>query len=187
MLIDINPFIEKSRHLMEHSIEHLQHELHRLRTGKANTDLLEGLLVEYYGHPTILSQVATISTADARTLTIQPWEKNMLGPIEKAIFEANLGITPQNDGQIIRISVPPLTEERRKELVKKAKHVGEESKVGARNARRDAIEHIKKAIKDGLPEDEGKRKESEVDDMTKRFIEKIEKLVDAKEKEIMTV
>ncbi len=186
-MTDINPFIEKAHHLMEHSLEHLQHELHKLRTGKANADMLEGLLVEYYGHPTLLTQVSTVSTADARTLTIQPWEKQMLGPIEKAIFEANLGVTPQNDGQIIRISVPPLTEERRRELVKKAKHIGEESKVGVRNARRDAIEHIKKAIKDGLPEDTGKRKESEIEDMTKKYIEKIDKIVETKEKEIMTV
>lgn len=187
MQVDVNQFVVSAQNAMEHAIEHLQHELAKLRTGKASSSMIEELHVEYYGHPTLLSQVANLSTADARTIVIQPWEKNMLGPIEKAIFEANLGITPQNDGQVIRLNVPPLTEDRRKELVKKSKHIGEETKVGIRNARRDAMEHIKKAVKDGVPEDIGKRKEAEVDELTRRYSEKCDKIVEAKDKEILTV
>jgi ribosome recycling factor len=137
-LAEIDLIFEMAEDAMTHAMNHLQHELIKIRTGKANTDLISGMMVSYYGAPTPLSQVANISTADARTIVIQPWEKNMLGTIEKAIFEAALGITPQNDGQVIRLSIPPLTEERRRELVKKAKLIGEESKVGIRTARRDA-------------------------------------------------
>jgi ribosome recycling factor len=172
---------------MKSAMEHLSHELVRIRTGKANADLLNAIMVPYYGSPTPLKQVANVSTADARTIVIQPWEKNVLGTIEKALFEAQLGITPQNDGQIIRLSIPPLTEERRREFVKKAKHSGEESKIGIRNARRDAMEEIKKAVKNGLSEDMGKQKEEEMQDLTKLYIEKIDRVVEQKEKEIMTV
>ena len=184
---EIELIFEMAEDGMNHAIEHLHHELLKIRTGRASGDLVEGILVPYYGSPTKISQVANISMADARTIVIQPWEKNMLGPIEKGIFEAALGITPQNDGQIIRLSIPPLTEERRKEFAKKAKHVGEESKVGVRNSRRDAMEELRKAIKNGLAEDIGKKKEEEIQMLTNRFVEKIDKLVEAKEREILTV
>ncbi len=172
---------------MDHAIEHLEHELAKVRTGKASTTMLEGIMAPYYGTPTLISQIANVSTADAKTLVIQPWEKAMLAPIEKAIFEANLGVTPQNDGEVIRIMIPPLTEDRRKDLAKKAKALGEDAKVSIRNTRRDAMEHIKKAIKDGFPEDAGKRKEQEIQDMTNKYSTKVDQLVEAKEKDIMTV
>jgi ribosome recycling factor len=184
---EINLIYEMAEESMQNSIEHLQNELLKIRTGKASGDLVNGILVPYYGSPTKLSQIANISMADARTILIQPWEKNMLSPIEKAIFEAALGITPQNDGQIIRLAIPPLTEERRKELAKKAKHEGENSKVGVRSARRDAMEELKKAIKNGLSEDIGKKKEDDIQALTNRFIDKIDKLIEIKEKDIMTV
>jgi ribosome recycling factor len=172
---------------MEKALDHLNHELLKLRTGKASTNLLQDIQVEYYGAPTSLGQVANVQVSDARTIIVQPWERNMLGPIERAIINSNIGITPANDGEIIRLSIPPLTEERRKDLVKKAKAAGEESKVGVRNARHKGLEHIKKAIKDGLPEDMGKRKETELQDMVNKYVEQVEKVVATKEKEIMTV
>ncbi len=184
---EINLILEVAEDAMTHAINHLQIELVKIRTGKANSDLLSSLMVPYYGSPTPVSQIANISTADARTIVIQPWEKNILGAIEKAIFEAGLGITPQNDGQIIRLSIPPLTEERRREMVKKAKQYGEDSKVGVRSARRDAMEEIKKGVKNGLPEDIGKKTEDDIQNLTNRFVEKIDKMLDIKEKDIMTV
>jgi ribosome recycling factor len=184
---EIDIILEIAEDAMQHAIDHLQHELVKVRTGKANTDLLNGILVNYYGNPSPISQVANISTADARTIVIQPWEKNMLGTIEKAIFEASIGITPQNDGQIIRLSIPPLTEERRKEMVKKARHMGEESKVGIRSARHKGMDEIRKGVKNGLPEDMGKRAEETLQKVTDRFVEKVDKLLEIKEKDIMTV
>jgi len=184
---EIQIITQKAKNSMDHSLDHLQKELSKLRTGKASTTMLEGILVDYYGSPTLLNQVANVATSDARTISIQPWEKKMLSHIEKAIFEANLGVTPQNDGEVIRIIIPPLTEDRRKDLVKQAKHLGEESKVGLRNARRDAMEVFKKAIKDGLSEDIGKRKAEETQKMLNSYVEKIDTIVSAKEKEIMTV
>jgi ribosome recycling factor len=149
--------------------------------------MLEGLTVDYYGSPTVLNQVSNVSVMDARTLTIQPWEKNMLQPIERAIINANLGVTPQNDGNIIRLFMPPLTEERRREFVKRAGGEGEQSRVAIRNMRRDAIEQIKKLQKDGLSEDEAKDAEKEIQDITDRHITLVEKHLQAKEKEIMSV
>lgn len=184
---DVTKTMTDAKAAMDKAIEHLEHELVKLRTGKASTNLLQDIIVEYYGSPTPLGQVANIQVSDARTLVIQPWERNMLGPIERALINANLGITPANDGEVIRLSVPPLTEERRKELVKKAKHAGEESKVGVRNARHKALEHLKKAVKEGLPEDMGKRKETELQDLVNKYVEQVDKIVGAKEKEIMTV
>jgi len=184
---DINLQIEMTEESMNDSIEHLQKELLKLRTGKASTAMFTDLRVEYYGSPTPLNQVANVSTSDSRTIAIQPWEKSMLAPIERAIFEANLGLTPQNDGELIRIMIPPLTEERRKQLVKKAKSLGEDTKVSIRNARRDAMEAIKKGVKDGYPEDAGKRREGEIQDMTNNFGKKVDKLIEAKEKDIMTI
>ena len=184
---DVSKTMADAKAAMEKALEHLDHELLKLRTGKASTTLVQDVQVEYYGHPTPLGQVANIQTSDSRTLIIQPWERNMLGPIERALINANLGMTPSNDGEIIRLMVPPLTEERRKDLVKKAKHAGEESKVGVRTARHKALDHIKKAVKDGLPEDIGKRKENELQELVNKFVEQVEKVVATKEKEIMTV
>lgn len=184
---DISKTLGDAKAHMEKAIEHLEHELLKLRTGKANTALVSDLIVEYYGTPTPLPQVANIQVGDARTIVIQPWERNMLGPIERVLINANLGITPANDGEIIRLAVPPLTEERRKELVKKAKHAAEESRVGVRNARHKALEHVKKAVKEGLPEDLGKRAENDLQDLVNKFVEQVDKIVAAKEKEIMTV
>lgn len=184
---DISKTLAEAKAHMDKALEHLDHELLKLRTGKASTSLLSDLLVEYYGTPTPLPQVANVQVSDARTIIIQPWERNMLGPIERVIINSNIGITPANDGEIIRLSVPPLTEERRKELVKKSKHAAEESKVGVRNARHKALEHIKKAVKEGLPEDMGKRAETDLQDLVNKYVEQVDKIMATKEKEIMTV
>lgn len=184
---EINKAMDDALVSMKKAMEHLDHELAKLRTGKASTAIVQDLQVEYYGTPTPIGQVANVQVADARTIVIQPWEKNMLGPIERVIINSNIGITPANDGEIIRLSIPPLTEERRKDLVKKAKAAGEESKVGIRTARHKALDHIKKAVKDGVPEDFGKRKEAELQEMVNTYVEDVDKVVTAKEKEIMTV
>ena len=184
---DVQAIMAEAEAHMKKALEHLDHELAKVRTGKASTSLVADLMVDYYGSPTPISQVANLQVSDARTIMIQPWERNMVGPIERIIINSNLGITPQNDGECVRLSIPPLTEERRKELVKKAKHVGEESKVGVRNARHKALEHLKKAVKDGLPEDIGKRKETELQNLVNKYVEITESVVSAKEKEIMTV
>jgi ribosome recycling factor len=184
---EINLMMDMTRESMDHAIGHLEKELAKVRTGKATPSMIADILVEYYGSPTKLASVANIASADVRTLTIQPWEKSMIRPIENAIFEANLGVTPQNDGELIRLSFPPLTEERRREMVKKAKGLGEDSKVGIRSARRDAMEEIKKAVKNGYPEDAGKGKEAYVQDLTNKFSEKVDSLLATKEKEIMSI
>lgn len=172
---------------MTKAISHLETELVKVRAGKANPNLVDGLVVDYYGTPTPINQVGNVSVADARTLTIQPWEKNMLQPIERSIIAANIGITPQNDGLMIRLFMPPLTEERRKELVKKAHGEGEQSKVAIRSIRREAMEQIKKLQKNGLSEDLCKDAEKEVQDLTDKYISLVDKHLAAKEKEIMTV
>lgn len=172
---------------MDKALEHLDHELAKLRTGKASVSIVQDLMVDYYGAPTPLAQIANVQVSDARTIIIQPWERNMLGPIERVIINSNIGITPSNDGEVIRLSVPPLTEERRKELVKKAKHAGEESRIGVRNGRHKSLDAIKKAVKEGLPEDVGKRKETELQDLVNKYVEQVDKIIAAKEKEIMTV
>lgn len=172
---------------MNKAISHLEVELVKIRAGRANPNMFDGLVVDYYGTPTPISQVGNISVADARTLTIQPWEKNMLQPIERSIIAANIGVTPQNDGAIIRIFLPPLTEERRKEIVKRVHGEGEHSKVAIRNIRRDAIEHIKKLKKDGLSEDAAKDAEAEIQELTDKNISLVDKHLATKEKEIMSV
>ena len=172
---------------MTKAISHLEAELVKLRAGRANPQMFDGLVVDYYGSPTAIAQVANISVADARTLTIQPWEKNMLQPIERSIIAANIGVTPQNDGSIIRIFLPPLTEERRKEIVKRVQGEGEQSKVAIRNIRREAIEGIKKMQKNGLSEDMATDAEAEVQDITNKFISLVDKHLASKEKEIMSV
>lgn len=178
---------EHAQDAMNKAIGHLEVELVKIRAGKATPGLVDGIHVEYYGNHVPISQVGNVSVADARTLTIQPWEKNMLQPIERAIIAANIGVTPQNDGNIIRLFLPPLTEERRRELVKKSHGEGEQSKVAIRNIRRDAMEHIKKLQKNGLSEDVCKDAEKEMQDNTDKFISLVDKHLAAKEKEIMTV
>jgi ribosome recycling factor len=184
---ELNKIRDHAQDGMNKAISHLETELVKIRAGKATPGILDGIVVDYYGNPTPINQVGNISVADARTLTIQPWEKNMLQPIERAIIAANIGITPQNDGNMIRLFMPPLTEERRKELVKRSHADGEHSKVAIRNIRRDAMEQIKKLQKNGLSEDACKDAEKGIQEMTDRFISLVDKHLAAKEKEIMTV
>ncbi len=172
---------------MEKAISHLETELVKVRAGKATPGIIDGIMVDYYGNPTPINQVGNIAVADARTLTIQPWEKNMLQPIERAIIASNIGINPQNDGNMIRLFLPPLTEERRRELVKRAQGEGEHSKVAIRNIRRDAMEQIKKLQKNGLSEDITKDAEKNMQETTDKFIALVDKHLTTKEKEIMTV
>ena len=178
---------QQAEEKMLHSLHYLEEVLSRIRAGKANVHILDGIKVEYYGSPVPLSNVATISTPDAKTITILPWEKNMLKPIEKAIMNSDVGITPENNGEIIRLGIPPLTEERRKQLVKQSKAEAENAKVGVRNARRDANEGIKKAVKDGAPEDDGDETEESIQKLHDKYIKKVDEVFSAKEKEIMTV
>ena len=173
--------------LMNKAISHLETELIKIRAGKANPTMLDGLMVDYYGSAMPISQVGNITVLDARTLSIQPWEKNMLQPIERSIIAGNIGINPQNDGNSIRLFLPPLTEERRKELVKKCNNEGENGKISIRNIRREAIEQIKKLQKEGVSEDIAKNAEAAIQDITNRFIALIEKHLQAKDKEIMSV
>ena len=187
MTDDLTGILEEATATMKKAMNHFEAELIKIRAGKANPTMLDGIVVDYYGNPTPISQVGNISAMDARTLTIQPWERNMLQPIERAIIAANIGINPQNDGVIIRLFLPPLTEERRKELVKKSNAEGEQAKIAIRNIRRDTIEQIKKLQKDGLSEDAAKDGEKEVQDITNSYISLIEKYLEAKEKEIMSV
>lgn len=172
---------------MKKAISHLESDLTKIRAGKANPSMLDGIVAEYYGSPTPLAQIANITVLDARTISVQPWEKNMIHPIERAIIASNIGINPQNDGNFIRLFLPPLTEERRRELVKKCNGEGENAKVSIRNIRRDAIEQVKKLQKDGLSEDATKDGENVIQDLTNRFIILVEKHLEAKEKEIMVV
>ncbi len=184
---DAQLFVDDANETMQKALEHLESELSKIRAGKASPAMLEGITVDYYGSPTPLNQVSNINNSDARTLVIQPWEKNMLSPIERAILGANIGATPLNDGVILRIVMPPLTEERRKELVKNTKAVAEHSKVAIRNIRRDAIEGLKKLQKDGLSEDVVKDAEADVQALTDKYIGLADKHIEMKEKEIMTV
>ncbi len=173
---------------MEKSIDSLRKEYQKVRTGRASTALLEDIKVVYYDTPTPINQVAAIAVPEARVITIQPWEAKLLPLIEKAILNANIGLTPSNDGKIIRLSMPPLTEERRKEIVKQLKKMAEESKIAVRNIRRDAIESLKKLEKDKkISEDDLKRAEKEVQDVTNGFIAKVDDVLAAKEKEVMEV
>ncbi|SDF67430.1 ribosome recycling factor [Mucilaginibacter pineti] len=172
---------------MDKAIEHADSELNKIRAGKANPSILDDIKVDYYGTPTALSQVGSVNTPDARTIVVQPWEKSLLIPIEKAIKESNLGLNPQNDGIIIRINVPPLTEERRRDLVKRAKGEAETGKVAIRNIRKDANEKIKKLKTEGVSEDEIKVGEAEVQKLTDAYIIRVDQLSEAKEKDIMTV
>jgi len=187
MADDIASLTATTEDNMQKAIGHLEIELTKIRAGKANPQMLDSIVVDYYGSPTPIAQVGNINVMDARTLSIQPWEKNMLQPIERAIIAANIGINPQNDGNTIRLFLPPLTEERRKELVKKCQSEGEHSKVAIRNIRRDAIENIKRLQKNGLSEDAGKDAESGIQHLTDKFISIVDKHLASKEKEIMSV
>lgn len=178
---------EEATEQMSKSIEHLKQVLGKIRAGRANANMLSSVMVDYYGSPTPLSQVGNISTPDARTLTISAWEKSMLDPIAKGVMIANLGLNPQNNGEMIIISIPPLTEERRRDLVKQAKSEVEDCKVGLRNARKTANNSIKGLVKDGLSEDAGKDAESKIQDMVNTYTVKAEDLLKTKEKEIMTI
>lgn len=184
---DVNFELEAAEEMMQAAIAHLEKELTTVRAGKASPLMLRNVFVEYYGANTPLQQVAGITNLDARTLSIRPWEKSMLAPIERAIFGANLGVTPQSDGEIIFISVPPMSEERRKLLIKETKAHAEHAKVSLRRTRQDAIKGIKQLVKDGLSEDLGKNGEESVQDLTNKYGNVIEKLIKAKEEEIMKI
>lgn len=184
---DVKTVLDTAKSSMEKAISHLELELQKVRAGKANPVMLENVMVDYYGSKVPISNTASVNTQDARTLIIQPWEKTMLTPIEKAIQMANLGLNPQNDGVLIRIMVPPLTEERRRDLTKMAKSLGEDAKVGVRATRKEAMEQVKKLQKDGLPEDEAKGAETQIQTLTDAHVVKIDKHIEQKEKEIMTV
>jgi ribosome recycling factor len=186
-MTDVSNLIAQCEELDRKAVEHLDHELVKIRAGRANPAMLEGIRVEYYGSEVPLNQVCNINTPDARTLLVQPWEKKMIEPIEKAIQAANLGFNPSNNGDNIIIMVPMLTEERRKDLVRAANKEGENAKVSIRGARQKAMEGIKKAQKDGLPEDAAKSAEADVEKVTGVWNKKVEALIAAKEKEIMTV
>lgn len=184
---DVQITLELAEDAMKKAIAHLEAELTKIRAGKANPQMLDGIMVDYYGNATPINQVGNISVLDARTLSIQPWEKNMLQPIERAIIASNIGINPQNDGNNIRLFLPPLTEERRRDLVKKCHAEGEHTKVSIRNIRRDAIEGIKKLQKNGLSEDAAKDAEADAQELTNKFIAIVDKHLVSKEKEIMSI
>jgi ribosome recycling factor len=186
-MTDVKVLLKAAEDKMEGAVRFLDETLAHIRAGKANPRILDGVHVEYYGNHVPISGVATVTTPDAKTITIQPWEKAMMGVIEKAILASEIGITPVNNGEVIRLGIPPLTEERRKQLVKQSKQEVEDAKVSIRNARRDAIDHIKKTIKEGLPEDVAKDAETEAQKLHDRFIKKADEIMVAKEKEIMTV
>jgi ribosome recycling factor len=184
---DIKTVLESAKTQMEKTIIHLESELSKIRAGKANPSMLDNVFVDYYGSKTTLGNVASVNTQDSRTILVQPWEKSMLTPIEKAIQAANLGFNPQNDGILIRIIVPPLTEERRKDLVKTSKSCGEDAKVSLRTIRKESIDKIKALQKAGLPEDEAKGGETKMQALVDDFSVKCEKHLEQKEKEILTV
>lgn len=184
---EVKIVLDETKAAMDKAISHASAELIKIRAGKAMPDMLDSISVDYYGTDTPLNQVANVSTPDARTLAVQPWEKAMIEPIEKAIRDANLGLNPQNDGQIIRINIPALTEERRKDLVKQVKADAEFARITIRNIRKDGNEQIKKLQKDGLSEDTAKDAEGQVQELTNKYIAKIDEMVSKKEGEIMTI
>jgi ribosome recycling factor len=179
--------LQETEQGMKKAIEHLDAELRKIRAGKAHPTMLDGVMVDYYGSFTPLKQVANVTTPDPRTISVQPWEKAMLDPISTAITNANLGLNPQNNGEIILLNVPPLTEERRRDLTKRSKAEGENAKVSIRNVRKDANDMIKDLEKEGLSEDDAKRAEQKVQDFTNSYTSKVDEIIDAKEKDIMTV
>lgn len=184
---EVDIIIETAKEYMDNALKHLENELAKVRAGKATPSMLDSVQVDYYGSYTPLNQVANVNTPDAKTITVQPWEKNMLDPIAKAILNANLGLNPQNNGEIVIINVPPLTEERRRDLVKKARAEAENAKVGIRAARKDANDEVKKLQKDGLSEDFAKAAEERIQELTNTYVKNIDDEVDRKEKDIMTI
>ncbi len=184
---EIEFVLEETKDLMEKAIQHTKSELLKIRAGKASPAMLEGLMVKYYNNDTPISQVASVSTPDARSIVIKPWEKNVLADIERAIINSDLGFNPQNDGDIVRINIPPLTEERRVNLTKQAKNEAEEGKISIRNARKDANDQLKKLQKEGIAEDDVKRAEDKVQNLTDDYVKRIDEILEKKEKEIMTV
>jgi len=184
---EVELIIEVCKEKMEAAIDHLENELVHIRAGKASPRMLDGVMVEYYGSMTPINQVSNINTPDARTIAVQPWEKSMIAPIEKAIMNANLGFNPDNNGEIIRINVPPLTEERRRNLSKQVSQEGEKAKVSIRSARKDANESLKKLLKEGLSEDLEKVAAAEVQEMTNDYSKKVDGLLEEKNQEILTI
>ncbi|HNT92558.1 MAG: ribosome recycling factor [Bacteroidales bacterium] len=187
MTEELELFRDEAEERMDKAVQHLEYELSHLRAGRANPLLLDGISVEYYGTMTPLAQVSNINTPDAKSILVQPWEKNMLGIIEKAILAANIGMTPINNGEVIRINVPPLTEERRQQLVKQVKQEGETAKISIRSGRKWFLDELRTLLREGLPEDEEKNGEKLIQEMTDRHIARVDRIVEAKEKEIMTV
>lgn len=185
--MEVKEVLNAASDKMSKALVHLEEDLVSFRAGKANPAVLNSVMVDYYGNPTPVNQVSSITTPDAKTILIQPWEKSLIHAIEKAIIDANLGFTPQNNGEQIRINIPALTEDRRKELVKKVKASGETAKISIRNARREGVDMLKKAQKDGMPEDMAKDGENLLQKETDNFNKKVDEMLAAKEKEIMTV
>ncbi|MDR3141182.1 MAG: ribosome recycling factor [Tannerellaceae bacterium] len=186
-MVDTKQFVKAAEIKMTDAVNHLDEQLSHIRAGKANPKILDGIKVPYYGSLVPLSNVATVTTPDAKTIIITPWEKSLIKDVEKAIMNSEVGITPENNGEIIRLGIPPLTEERRRTLARQSKQEAENAKISVRNARRDAIEQLKKSIKDGMPEDVEKDAEGEVQKIHDKFIKRVDELYAAKEKEIMTV
>jgi ribosome recycling factor len=179
--------LEETKELMQKAVDHTASELLKIRAGKAMPNILDGIMVAYYGTPTPLQQVASVTTPDARTLSIKPWERNLIGEIERSIINSDLGLAPQNNGEIIILTIPPMTEERRKNLVKQAKNECESGKISIRTVRKDTNDELKKLQKDGASEDEIKRAEDLVQKLTDQYSSKIDELFNKKENEIMTV
>ena len=185
--MDTTTIINEATDRMKRTVGHLDEELLNIRAGKATTNVLNSVFVDYYGSQTPVSGVASVTVPDARTILIQPWDKNFIRLIEKAIIDSNIGLTPSNNGETIRLTIPPLTEDRRKELVKQVKGVGEHARISLRNARRDAVEAFKKAQKEGMSEDEQKDGEAQAQKLLEKFNKIIDVELDKKEKEVMTV
>lgn len=187
MTEELNEIYDELRSSNNKTLTHLENELIKVRAGKATPSMLNGVMIDYYGSPTPLQQVANVGTPDARTITVQPWEKSMLNEIAKGIINSNLGLNPQNNGETILISVPALTEERRKELVKRAKVEGEHAKVGIRNNRKDSLDLVKELKNDGLSEDFAKDAENQIQSITDSYVKKVDEQIELKEKDIMTI
>jgi len=184
---DLQLYLDMADDAMQHTAHHLEESLVHIRAGKANVRILDAVRVPYYGSNVPIQNIATVSAPDARTITIQPWEKNMIKEIEKALLNSDVGITPDNNGELIRLGIPPLTEDRRKSLAKQVHTEGEDARISIRNARREAIDEIKKLVKKGLSEDLGKDSEGDVQKIHDKYMKRIDEIVAAKEKEIMTV
>ncbi|MEH0153948.1 ribosome recycling factor [Limibacter armeniacum] len=184
---EISMYLDDAKDQMNGAVDHLHNELGKIRAGKASPAMLDGLKVDYYGTPTVISQVASVSTPDARSIVIKPWEKNMLAEIEKTIRDSDLGLNPVNDGEVVRLALPPLTEDRRKDLVKQARTEGENAKVSVRNIRKKTNDSLKKLQKDGASEDAVKDAEGEVQKLTDAFVAQVDEILKKKETDIMTV